>query len=414
MDIALHAKPYGFAVRSSAQSAATNPIPQTSASAASSRDEVIISPAAREALQKADLSADLAVPVEETGSQTVAFTSFADEFGKITDEYAEIIRAHYAREHEQNLTYDNPDIHIWDKYKNAASPDFRSDLSADERAWAYDQELDMLNGGKHLQMSNPYAFAALGGAPDFATAANKALTASRNQMNQAIQDLFTANSIEIPTETSFRLTVDQTNYYIKVEGLADGDLTKTIEQVLNNGDNGKNLYNHLKLTTPDEDVLRLEYADGHLSAVNNTQELDLDEVKKQAGSVWARYSTDYDPHKKAMNDKILSLNPDSPFNTLERMDRLSAAVRVGAPELVAEFSARKNDTSLLINKNREVDPDGSIALKTYMRVYAQPTADTSKTLPTVDLPNVQLAHQLAIKAVWEKMNELHQNMALIK
>ena len=28
----------------------------------------------------------------------------------------------------------------------------------DERAWAYDQELDLLHGGKHLQMGNPYAF----------------------------------------------------------------------------------------------------------------------------------------------------------------------------------------------------------------------------------------------------------------
>lgn len=29
-----------------------------------------------------------------------------------------------------------------------------------------------------------------------------------------------------------------------------------------------------------------------------------------------------------MNDKILTLEPDSPLNTKEQMDRLSAAVRV--------------------------------------------------------------------------------------
>lgn len=81
-----------------------------------------------------------------------------------------------------------------------------------------------------------------------------------------------------------------------------------------------------------------------------------------------------------MNEKILSLNPDSPLNTQERMDRMSAAVRVGAPELIAEFRTRQNDLSLVINENRAVDPDGSIALQTYLRAYAQPAIDARKTI----------------------------------
>ena len=113
------------------------------------------------------------------------------------------------------------------------------------------------------------------------------------------------------------------------------------------------------------------------------QELDnktLDEVKKQAGPTWARYSSTYNPHQKAMNEKILSLNPDSPLNTQENMDRISAAVRVGAPEMIAEFRARQHDMSLVINQNRDIDPDGSIALKTYMQAYAQPAVNARKTI----------------------------------
>lgn len=172
-------------------------------------------------------------------SSATVFSSFADEFSKVTSDYANTIREHYAKEHEENLTYDSPTTHIWNKYKNSESPVFRSDLSDDERAWTYDQEFDMLSGGKHLQMGNPYAFSSAGGPPALTTAAVKAMVASRNQIDQSIQKLFTENGVEVPEGTSFRLTVVQSNYSIHVTGLEDEDLTKAIEQALNRSDNGK-------------------------------------------------------------------------------------------------------------------------------------------------------------------------------
>ena len=337
------------------------------AAALGAKDEITVSQAAKEFSKKPD------------SSLKTVFTSFADEFSKVTNEYADTIREHYAKEHAENLTYDNPSLHIWDKYKNAESPDFRSDMSEDERAWAYDQELDMLSGGKHLQMGNPYAFSAAGGPPSLASAAMKALAAARNQIDQSVQTLLAENGIDLADDTSFRLTVDPTSYSIKVSGLEDDALAEAIEQALNSGDNGKNLYNHLKLTGSDS----VEYANGHLAALDAQQELTdstLAEIKKQAGPIWARYSSTYNPHQEAMNEKILSLDPNSPLNTQERMDRISAAVRVGAPEIIAEFRTRQKDLSLVINENREVDPDGSIALQTYLRAYAQPAIDARKTI----------------------------------
>ena len=337
------------------------------AAALGAKDEITVSQAAKEFSKKPD------------SSLKTVFTSFADEFSKVTNEYADTIREHYAKEHAENLTCDNPSLHIWDKYKNAESPDFRSDMSEDERAWAYDQELDMLSGGKHLQMGNPYAFSAAGGPPSLASAAMKALAAARNQIDQSVQTLLAENGIDLADDTSFRLTVDPTSYSIKVSGLEDDALAEAIEQALNSGDNGKNLYNHLKLTGSDS----VEYANGHLTALDAQQELTdstLAEIKKQAGPIWARYSSTYNPHQEAMNEKILSLDPNSPLNTQERMDRISAAVRVGAPEIIAEFRTRQKDLSLVINENREVDPDGSIALQTYLRAYAQPAIDARKTI----------------------------------
>ena len=328
-----------------------------------------------------DAAAPVEFPSEEQAGNMTAFTSFAEEFRKITQDYSNTIREHYAKEHDENLTYDDPAAHIWDKYKNPDSPDFRSDLSEDERAWAYDQELDLLNGGRHLQMGNPYAFGSAGNAPTLTSAAMQANQACREQISQSIQDIFAGNGMEVPD--SFRLTVDQTDCSIHVVGVEDEELAQAMERALNQGDNGKNLYNHLKLTAPNGGDLSVDYADGHLADVDTQREMDdktLAEVKRQAGPAWARYSSTYNPHQEAMNEKVLSLDPDSPLNTRERMDRMSAAVRVGAPEVIAEFRARQNDMSLVVNQNREVDPDGSIALKTYVRAYAQPAAEARKAI----------------------------------
>ncbi len=370
------------------------------AAALGAKDEITVSQAAKEFSKKPD------------SSLKTVFTSFADEFSKVTNEYADTIREHYAKEHAENLTYDNPSLHIWDKYKNAESPDFRSDMSEDERAWAYDQELDMLSGGKHLQMGNPYAFSAAGGPPSLASAAMKALAAARNQIDQSVQTLLAENGIDLADDTSFRLTVEQPGYSIKVSGLEDEALTEAIEQALNRGDNGKNLYNHLKLTGSNS----VEYANGHLAALDAQQELTdstLAEIKKQAGPIWARYSSTYNPHQEAMNEKILSLNPDSPLNTQERMDRISAAVRVGAPEIIAEFRTRQNDLSLVINENRAVDPDGSIALQTYLRAYAQPAIEARKTITEyyTDAHQENSSYPFALQAVQAKMNELLSNLS---
>ena len=146
--------------------------------------------------------------------------------------------------------------------------------------------------------------------------------------------------------------------------------SEAIEQALNQGDNGKNLYHHLKLATPAGEEPGVDYANGHLTPLDTQRELDdstLSEIKKQAGPTWARYSTTYNPHQEAMNDKILTLEPDSPLNTKEQMDRLSAAVRVGAPEIIAEFRARQNHMSLPVHPNHVLNPDGSVSLDDYLR-----------------------------------------------
>ena len=84
------------------------------------RDIVTISAQAQETQVNSAVPAD-EVSEEQAGSGSTTFTSFAEEFSKITEDYANTIREHYAAEHEENLTYDNPSNHIWNKYKNPDS-----------------------------------------------------------------------------------------------------------------------------------------------------------------------------------------------------------------------------------------------------------------------------------------------------
>ncbi|MDE7244741.1 MAG: DUF4885 domain-containing protein [Oscillospiraceae bacterium] len=361
-------------------------------SSARTQDEIIISPEARAAMEKQAALLNSAVSVstvleEQTSNKAATnFTSFEEEFNKIVQDYSNVIRKYYAEEHQENLTYDDPRNHIWDKYKNPDSPSFRSHLSEDERAWAYDQELDLLNGGKHLQLQNPYVF---NHPPALTSVVLQANQACREQIDQSIQRLFIENDIDVPADVTFQLTVGK-NYSIHVTGLEDQDLTAAIEQALNSGDNGKNLYNHLKVISPDSELLEISYANGHLSKADTQIELGdnvLDEVKKQTCPVYTQFSDEYDPKRNAlMNDRIIGLNTGSELdfllNTQEAIDRSNASVRLYGPEIIARLQAGDlfPNRTLAVNYDREVDPDYSISAATYLRAYVQQALDAKKTI----------------------------------
>lgn len=117
-------------------------------------------------------------------------------------------------------------------------------------------------------------------------------------------------------------------------------MTAALEEALNSGENSKNLYGHLKLNTPGGEPLGMDYANGHLAAVDPELEWDdmgLREVKMQAGPAWTPYSTTYNPHQGPMSDKILSLDPDTQY-TQERFDRICSAIRINISTILLRIS----------------------------------------------------------------------------
>ena len=376
------------------------------------QDEIVISPEARMALAEQAAQMDTATSVgtvsEEQAIGVTTFTSFAEEFNKVTQDYSNLIWKYYAKEHEENLTYDNPRNHIWDKYKNPDSPYFRSDLTVDERAWAYDQELDMLNGGGHLKIHNPYVFDT---PPTLTIAVMQANQVCRKQIDQSIQDIFAKNDINVPADTSFRLTVDN-NYSIHVIGLEDKNLAATIEQALNSDDNGKNLYNHLKVTFPGNDPIEVDYVNGHLEDLDTQLELGdkaLNEVRKQTCPAYTQFSATYDPKRNAlMDDRVIGINTDlaldSVFNNKEAIDCSNASIRLYGPEIIARFRAGDlfSNQSLVINHDREVDPDYTISATTYLRAYVQQALDAKETIEAyyADAHKENSAYQPFIEGVY--------------
>ena len=351
---------------------------------ANPQDAVSISPEARAALAKQAVradSTDTASAVSEEQDDTTpvtAFPSFAVEFDQVTQRYTDAVREHYSKAHEENLTYADPSVHIWNKYKNPESPDFRSDLSDDERAWAYDHEHDMLRGGKHFQLGNPFVFE---NPPTLSSAAMEANAACRAGMDEAIQYIFKQEGIKVPDGASFRLTVDS-DYTIHVSGLEDKELAASIEQTLNSGDNGKHLYEHLKITSPDGESLGVNFSNGHLETLDSQPALSEDalaEIKRQVGPSCFHYSSAYNPHQGPLG--VMAL-PGTPEPTPAERESSYALVRLGAPEMLARDRAGEfYHLPLELNiKYQGIEHVDTVARDLYSDFYLQQTMNTQKTI----------------------------------
>ncbi|MDE7245643.1 MAG: DUF4885 domain-containing protein, partial [Oscillospiraceae bacterium] len=210
-----------------------------------------------------------------------------------------------------------------------------------------------------------------------------------------IQYLFEKNGIEIPEDASFRLTVDS-SYTIHVTGLEDKKLAKSIEQALNSGDNGKNLYDLLKITSPDKHVLHednynylqvtarntealsIGYSCGRLEAVDTSRELSEDslaEAENQVGLSYFQFCPE--PY---LNSKLLGwVGPDVPPYEAARLE---SQFRLGCPRLSAQIHAGLFPPMSLeeIAKNSDIDPKGEIARNTYLDVISQYQTSARETV----------------------------------
>ena len=163
--------------------------------------------------------------------------------------YLKVLDEYYEKQNEENLRFANPSEHIRDKYYNQKSPYYIRGLSPLEREIGMEQEIGMLCGRQpSLNNYDPVIQRTFGGCNSF-TADQEYNQEMRGQINDCINQIFSANGIEIPDDTELYLTVDPYDYRIHAEGV-EKDLAAAIESALNYGQNGYSLYNHILYCNP--------------------------------------------------------------------------------------------------------------------------------------------------------------------
>lgn len=180
--------------------------------------------------------------VTDTGEETVIQSQ--NPYESESDIRIKILDEKYSRMNAINKTKSDPLGYIKDKYQNSKSPYFRSDLSAAERQAAYDNETEWLFKGKAQNYNLQDAVFRNVTFHGEVEAENEKVY-QRGQVNQQLQVLLNRNHIHIPEGTELTFTITPIDYQVRVSGTDDQDLIKQIEQVLQSGDNSKELFLHI-------------------------------------------------------------------------------------------------------------------------------------------------------------------------
>ena len=236
-----------------AKLAATDGKQTTAKSMTAGQDQVAISPEARAAYENSIGTTESDVKTLEK----MTFQNPFEELDKIFDEFDKIINDYYQDQVEENNKFADPMQHMNDKYKNPNSPYFRWDMTPEERETAWASEWEIYQCG-HVVTGNynrNYALRQANVTEDdlyFPKMLGEAVQNARNGIGELIRTELERQGILLPEGVSIRLTVDPYDYLIHVEGLGDSALAQRIEEALNDGKNGYNLYYSLWLFDPEK------------------------------------------------------------------------------------------------------------------------------------------------------------------
>lgn len=237
----------------------------------------------------------------EIDVNAVTYTSCSEAFrAALTDKYAKLVAE--ARMHS------NPEEYIYGKYYDKGSQYYETNLTETERRIAYNYEMQMYKSGKingvSYQDSLFRGIEINGGVVD-----NDRLMFQRQTINRQISNIMSSVGIDtvgIPDTCTF--TVDPYSYYISVDGV-DDSLKQSMEQALNQGSNGKNLYKHI-LTCSTQDGCNSSQvsADSKLKfqAFQQVYEytgLKLNELEEKGGTYYTKDGEDIKELVRAAVDK---------------------------------------------------------------------------------------------------------------
>lgn len=171
----------------------------------------------------------------------------ATAYTDIAEVLREAVKDKYTKLAEIAQAQDNPSEYIARKYGDPTCSWYAGDLSKEERETAWRCERDMLKYGRVMNL--PLGDSLFRGITINAdTMQVDAYIFDRQRVNAQIGNIMKKNGIEWNEDSSCTFSVDPYSYYITVNG-TDEDTKQKMEQALNVGENGKNLYLHIRYGT---------------------------------------------------------------------------------------------------------------------------------------------------------------------
>lgn len=265
----------------------------------------------------------------------------------------------YSKLADQARLHSDPESYIEQKYFDKTCSYYASDLTAEERQIAYNYEKQMLNTGtiKGVKYQDSL-FRGINVNGDAVDAARNAF--NRQMINAQIGNIFKSNGIDWSEGDLCTFSVDPYSYYISVEGVNE-DIRQQMENVLNVGENGKNLYLHIKKCATQDGANSSQISeDGMLKYQAYQQVLDftglkLNELEEHDGS----YYTEMDQDICDVADLAIDNSPNVPDSHKQQMkdwirqmiSRLSMKGWKNMPDMFLKIDYSGNG---LIDKGQEI------------------------------------------------------------
>ncbi len=200
----------------------------------------------------------------------------------LTEKYSKLL--------QEAKSHSDPEQYIRQKYFDKNSACYASDLSEEERRIAYAYETQMLTNGKIRNVSlGDSLFRGVTLHADAFVAAKKEF--DRQMVNSQISNILQEKGIELCKDQKISFCVTPYSYQISVE-CADDELKSRIENALNVGKNGENLYNHIRSSAICEGITSTQItAEGTSKnqlfyGVSTILELDIRELTEKNGTYY--------------------------------------------------------------------------------------------------------------------------------
>ncbi|MDX4038642.1 DUF4885 family protein [Aliarcobacter skirrowii] len=181
---------------------------------------------------------------------------------------------HYTKVYQENIKFENPISHIYDKYKNPNSQYYLKGLTDSERSVAYHSEVGYINNnGKPITIDVTGVIFRNMKPMNYSIISAEENAYNREAVNSQFQTILSNHGITIPKDEKLIFTIEPNYYTLKVNGAKDENLASAIEEILNkNSENIKQLFLHISYVKSDDNTQFTKEKQEKFNIVNSVKE----------------------------------------------------------------------------------------------------------------------------------------------